>query len=500
MKNSPWTLQDARRFMKGRLYQVREGYLDMCSWGVAPSEYYFKRDSAYGVVWRAVKAVDKKKIKKSKGGYHIDGRLIDFLISRLGPKWPVVREEGEERKKNTDKIDGSSQTGQDTHGGDSCSGETESTAMTYSDSSKNTGNSDNQGGTGNPPKDQSNNKKSKKEEEKPANQQSSGTDEAYGAETDSEKEGDQDKVSSGKTSNHMSGEKEDAKPLEHDEGASCEEEHTEGDSEKLSYTDQPGCDNRVQATSEDKDSDPHKADLSHDSRDACSTESCPHWGGINAKLDRVEKAIDFVDTKDNRDIVRAIKRIFNKWDIDGIEPSPRLSAKKLTKEIVSKRHQITRAKKEELGQKYVLLLCDVSGSCSASAPETLKACVSVRRLWPEKVGVIVHSNGVIFEWELPGAIAAKLKSKAGRDATLHEIVALKDLIGGAIAFGDSDALYCYKELLKAGTKLIWLDSYGARVKGLIRHETSIPHLEYWTGINNGTRAAIALRQLQKIKQ
>lgn len=233
-----------------------------------------------------------------------------------------------------------------------------------------------------------------------------------------------------------------------------------------------------------------------------------HYGGSYTNLATttiVEK------NKEVKDVLRSLKKVFQTMEMGTFgDPSPRLDNYRFVREIVSKRYNQSRCHREEMEQKMILLLADVSGSCSASAKGTLQACKIIRSQMQESIGIIVHSNGFIQEWELPEWSTKKLSEMTVRkgDAliTITDVVQSigQKAIGGIVAFGDDDAVGHYADLTN-NIRVVWLDSYCARDgikirKGQFQNKfpkMGLGNLTYITGINDTRTAAIALRLAAK---
>ncbi|MEM2932329.1 MAG: hypothetical protein QXI61_05755 [Nitrososphaerota archaeon] len=171
------------------------------------------------------------------------------------------------------------------------------------------------------------------------------------------------------------------------------------------------------------------------------------FGGVYAQSDlrRAKKL-----SREARRVLELLRRLIYDLDIDSQgQPSPRYHSARFVKELVTKRYQLSRARREEVSHKTVLLLPDVSGSCSTVCEDTLAACDALA-LVNDRVRVIVHSNGWIYD---------RYTGQHGADITTA--IDVRD-ISVAIALGDWDAGYYYQAICEAGAKFVWLDSYCAK--------------------------------------
>jgi len=135
-----------------------------------------------------------------------------------------------------------------------------------------------------------------------------------------------------------------------------------------------------------------------------------------------------------------------------------VDGRRLVRELVSSRYQLSRARRRELNTGTILLLCDVSGSCSAVADETLAAALTVADHL-RNVAVICHSNGTPL-WHY-GAEVPYPPNDVARGEWPIEDVWSEQLAGehlvGSVALGDWDAGWLYEQLA-AVAPLVWLDS------------------------------------------
>lgn len=144
---------------------------------------------------------------------------------------------------------------------------------------------------------------------------------------------------------------------------------------------------------------------------------------------------------------KKLAAVLRQWvcdiDMGGLDASPRLDGRRLVTELVSRRYSLQRARRVEADIPLIVLLADVSGSCSAVCSDTAAACEAVVKELTNAV-FITHSNGLVGNSDISEIIATKY---AGRK------------IGACVAFGDWDAGNHYRAICESGAKFAWLDSY-----------------------------------------
>ena len=190
-------------------------------------------------------------------------------------------------------------------------------------------------------------------------------------------------------------------------------------------------------------------------------------GGVHAQIGAAQGA----DPRETRRALRALERLLRSVDVGvGTEPSPRVSGRRLVREIAGRSYRPSRWRREELEHGRVLVLPDVSGSCSVAAPSTVAAACALADQDP-RVWVISHSNGVPIESYGQGAPPIPADLGVGWDygqATWWLELLARERIEAVIALGDTDAVTVYRALaeqLTEGGLLVWLDSYRCRVYG-----------------------------------
>lgn len=218
--------------------------------------------------------------------------------------------------------------------------------------------------------------------------------------------------------------------------------------------------------------------------------------------------------RDARVCARELRRLLADTPGLGLDPSPRLDHRRLVAELVTRRYALSRAQRRELAPGLVLLLADVSGSCSAVCSSTVAAA---RALAAEMsvVLVIEHANGEVQRASgqvAPRAAAAMRGRPRGAYNCWPRISAVVAALGipvrAAIAWGDTDASDDYRLLVEAGVTLWWLDSYrcselsrpaplGDRTRAEICQGWRRQPAAMWAGVNSARRTAQALRQIRR---
>lgn len=186
---------------------------------------------------------------------------------------------------------------------------------------------------------------------------------------------------------------------------------------------------------------------------------------------------------DAREVARALRRLIRADDVGaGEDPSPRLDGGRLVREIAGRSYRLSRARREEMVPSRIVIAPDLSGSCSAAAPETLAAAMAIAAEMPE-VSVVETSNG------------QRLDDQPWDWTQVRTLLVLGDWDGGEI----------YRDAAEAGVRVLWLDSYGKaggprpsrdHAKGRFRDWPSPP--PKWDGIGTAADAAIALRAMSRL--
>lgn len=204
--------------------------------------------------------------------------------------------------------------------------------------------------------------------------------------------------------------------------------------------------------------------------------------GFNASKEDALKHIS-PSEEDARNVVESLEKLVQSINIGGEEESRRIDSRKFCKEIVAKRYNLQRACRRELQHPKLLLLCDVSESCSSVCPSTLIACMAIEKCYKDAM-VIRHSNGFLED----GTHVPDYLKKTGYKV---EVV---------LAFGDWDAGDCYRKLLEECLYFIWLDyGYssavgvaGSYLQGRAAEWKRKPDLWY-EGVHDAATASLALQ-------
>lgn len=196
------------------------------------------------------------------------------------------------------------------------------------------------------------------------------------------------------------------------------------------------------------------------------------WGGVHA---RVEDYIRGGDRSLRRQAINALRAFVDRECGTHGDTSPRLDGRRLVRELASRRYALGRCLREEQERRRVLVLVDVSGSCSASCGEALSACQALA-CSDSRVLIVTHSNGWPVESIRDGRVIDTGQHDDGRRqwAEVAEwwsrLIRESNLARRLIVMGDGDGSWVYEHLCSTGHSLIWLDSYSASRHGA-REET-----------------------------
>lgn len=134
--------------------------------------------------------------------------------------------------------------------------------------------------------------------------------------------------------------------------------------------------------------------------------------------------------------------------------TPRLSNKKLVREIVSRRVAINRARRDDTEKRSAYVYVDVSGSCTCSATGTyVVAKVLEMTAMRGKIVAVTHSNGYIWE-----------KNTGISELTINELVPMYGRPGLLMFLGDMEAAGDYQWLLETYPEAVGiiLNNYNSR--------------------------------------
>jgi hypothetical protein len=210
-------------------------------------------------------------------------------------------------------------------------------------------------------------------------------------------------------------------------------------------------------------------------------------------LERALKKLKSGDRRFHR-VIRYMEKFFMSAMISGDEESPRLNAARLVREISSKRYALNRCRKNEQGKLPILIMVDVSGSCSASAGGNLEAAIAIQRKLPEAITVVIHSNGYPERVYGKGLIIPdnhRIWYNPNFDSISFYTSQKWSMV---INLGDSHA---HKEMIgmqENGAKIFLVDSYGAKGGKVFEMKDDYPHVG---GVNDTTDLWVALKIYKK---
>jgi hypothetical protein len=137
-----------------------------------------------------------------------------------------------------------------------------------------------------------------------------------------------------------------------------------------------------------------------------SREPVNGFGGCNLRLAQSSRS----EEANFAAVSSALRRWFlvNEIAPDAVDLSPRIDARKLVTELLTRRAAMGRCRREELAPGQFAVLVDVSGSCAVACRTTMAAAQRLMADMSDRVGLIVHSNGVATEvagraaaWSVP---------------------------------------------------------------------------------------------------
>jgi hypothetical protein len=146
----------------------------------------------------------------------------------------------------------------------------------------------------------------------------------------------------------------------------------------------------------------------------------------------------------------------------GQDETPRLSAKRLIKELVGRSLRMGRTRKEERGAGLKLILVDVSPSCAAIRDACYAAALGIADADPDVV-VFAHFNGYVHCGEdgemMVGRRWAEIPllqyETISEDKVRFRAFLATGALAGAIAFGDGDAAELYT-IISEFCPMVWL--------------------------------------------
>lgn len=248
----------------------------------------------------------------------------------------------------------------------------------------------------------------------------------------------------------------------------------------------------------------------------------PSWGGVHSDMHRVAQLRATASSRIFRRVAKRLDQLFIGWAVAAQAElsSPRISGRKLVRELVGRSYRLSRCRREEVERPLIIAMADVSGSCSAAADETLAACLALCDHGRYRVLVVEHSNG--WGWALAATDRDDIarftrlvgpKNKPDRSeqeelAAWSAFIAQTGQIAGVLALGDTDAEWLYGHVARGEDRRVpiaWLDSHCAcdGVQPMTHAErqrlASTPHWpgalpEIWMrGVNSAETLLAALR-------
>ncbi len=259
----------------------------------------------------------------------------------------------------------------------------------------------------------------------------------------------------------------------------------------------------------------------HSGVPVCDTapSACSSWGGDFRDHPDAVRVRALAASRAAREIRRALDRLLKAMEVGlGYDPSPRLDPRRLVREMVARRWALSRVRREEMERCVSIIAVDCSGSCSAYCNELLAGAMAVADADPQVV-VVCHSNGTVYPPATDEGWYDALVSVYGRGLRKDDFFprgderySLADFcrrvaairggrIAGVVALGDWDAGEEYRQLCEAGVPLVWLDSYCARdgvkpASPRLREGYASWHrkpLAHWQGVSGPVATAVALR-------
>lgn len=184
----------------------------------------------------------------------------------------------------------------------------------------------------------------------------------------------------------------------------------------------------------------------------------------------------FAEGRRNNELARELRKLIVETGVTG-DVTPRIDPGKLVREMVTKRYNLSLAKREEAEPNRFVFSADVSGSCAAHIEDYLATAVSLYKEFPSHVVIILHVNGDTSEILDKGTIEIVRTRRPFDEA----VKALKGRVRFIIDFGDDDASVEYQRIALAGVKLLrcnnYCSSYG---KPLLDKETRVPNMMMFT--------------------
>lgn len=216
------------------------------------------------------------------------------------------------------------------------------------------------------------------------------------------------------------------------------------------------------------------------------------WGGIHTVED---PELDATGRRAARRIARELRRLVQTTLGPLGDPTPRLDARRLVREIVGRSYRLGRVQRRESEPRIAILAVDVSGSCSSYCQELHAAADRVARD-DERVAVVLHSNGIPYAWAgvpLHGVHTGAWDALLARD------------VGLLVWLGDGDGAHHAQEIgRRHRCRLVWLDNYCASdgprpASRRLREAYDLPIArgDMWQGVGGARGALDALRGINR---
>lgn len=190
------------------------------------------------------------------------------------------------------------------------------------------------------------------------------------------------------------------------------------------------------------------------------------WGGVFAHLPLRAEA----------PLVREVRAILQRLVGDAAEDDgPRMDVPRSVARLLAHRSDWV-VRREEVGRPALLILIDVSGSCSRFAPASVRIAAAIAQLGLEgaDVLVVVHSNGYPCEAAVnTRSIPVPDEGDQVQAWYIQKILAYD--LRHVVAIGDMDAEWLYRDLAhRPGVeRFLWLDGWRARVYGAPRADPGL---------------------------
>jgi hypothetical protein len=199
-----------------------------------------------------------------------------------------------------------------------------------------------------------------------------------------------------------------------------------------------------------------------------------NFGGINASLSKAG-----ISSKLAKECQRKLAKLIGDATT---ETSPRRDYQGFCVRLKSFRNP-NPARKEESGRPVILIMADVSGSCSSFSDQSVMVAKAASKLGVQGSDVVVltHSNGYPCELEHNGkaiavsdiAVRDRRGEHAHENAFWYDALMQKYQVAVAISLGDWDAADDYLRIMLHPNceKFIWLDNAHCSSRGFVKDES-----------------------------